>query len=115
MVKDFRTFTLSFTILMLNVDFWVLTLGVLDGTAQFSALSKYLVPNGRQVLRKGVKLGGSATDIYTSYNGVVVAYRAVRQNHLSRTRDSYEWRSLVITVTIVHACARSMWSNCSTD
>jgi hypothetical protein len=34
---------------------------VLNGTAQFSALSKYLVPNGRQVLRKGVKLGGSAT------------------------------------------------------
>jgi hypothetical protein len=61
MVKDFISFTPSFTILMLNVDLWVLPLGVLDGTAQFSALSKYLVPNGRQVLWKGVKLGGSAT------------------------------------------------------
>jgi hypothetical protein len=48
-------------ILMLNVDFRVLPLVVLDGTAQFSALLKYLVPNGRQVLRKGVKLGDSAT------------------------------------------------------
>jgi hypothetical protein len=43
------------------VDLRVLPRGVLDGTAQFSALSKYLVPNGRQVLWKGVKLGGFAT------------------------------------------------------
>jgi hypothetical protein len=48
------------------VDLRVLPRGVLDGTAQFSALSKYLVPNGRQVLRKGVKLGGSATLVIKS-------------------------------------------------
>ena len=61
MVKNVVSFTPSFTILILNVDFRVLPLGVLDGTVRFSALPKYLVSNGRQVLRMGVKLGGSAT------------------------------------------------------
>jgi hypothetical protein len=46
---------------MLNVDFRVLPLGVLDETVRFSALPKYLVSDGRQVLRMGVKLGGSVT------------------------------------------------------
>jgi hypothetical protein len=81
MVKDFISFTPSFTILMLNVDFWVLLLGVLDGTAQFSALSKYLVPNGRHVLRKGVKLGGSATSPRPPHEKFDI---------LNRTKHTYE-------------------------
>jgi hypothetical protein len=34
---------------------------MLDGTARFSSLSGYLVSSGRQVPRRRVKLGGSAT------------------------------------------------------
>ena len=39
MTKNVVSFILSFMILVENVDFRVLPRGVLDGTAQFSALS----------------------------------------------------------------------------